>query len=804
MKYYEGRFLIYDSQTRFKASELTEQSLEMLGGPEAVVLKVHEATGLVLPFMKQKALTDPNNYNIPKWFESMIANSDKVDLARSGITQRLKQANIDFTDEDVEAIVQVPLEANDRKTTAVSAKLLDYTVGDMQATTALRRRVMVDEAPYKHPNKTLNQTTNTDPVSVRLPDADVIIAHTLGDPYAPTPFENTYKPYPNRLYRTKQIVSILTSASPEVRLNNINHALNVLEQSYKINVPDAEARKLRVAFEELPLEHVIGNPDNDTVGIYPSEEPFYENLVEFIKYHTYKFNKEVMVNATDEEIKLKAQQDFDKGVLPVRLNEYLDQLLFDVLDMNFYHTGNFNYVIGDLDDPGDQDAGDTVSDSTLDTASIMVAKENPHESDLNVVAGSYLGLSARTFGSAVWAEGIVKLMRWGDRKVKNLNVGTNNTQYLDLQSMNLITQQLADLSQFEVEVDDEGRTLDILASTYVDFKPSGSKRAVSYPFLLVGVERGYVPGVTESISVTYITTLFDIVKAYTNGAPSVYDLSFDGSKFVDDTTRDDLLNLDLADLSDGNRKVKISEELTDYAIDNNITKMQGTAFSLLRQDEFEDYMSDEPLMERLTKTPKPMRTNVVQGSLLAVFQEGAQNYDNADLAGLLNWYYMEVYPTHLEGYNKLFGFTNQSTNESKLNVKNLPTANFFGQGQVIGETRDEEGANNLINATEERLEFMYPVYEGPALAFNKITRSPKDDTIIGGFAVTEDGTRVFASKEEVGTFSLEGNSTHAGGVLMNLFEIMLGADTTNGYTPKHKVISATTPMSIYKALYGKA
>lgn len=783
MRYYEGRFLIYDSISKFKASAMTEESLEMLGGTDAVAIKVHEATDLLLPFMKQKALSDPNNFNIPKWFESMIQNSDKKDMAVKGITKRLTEANIEFTPEDVETIVNVPLELHAQRSSSVSAKLLEYTTGDMQATTKMRRRVMVDDAPYKHPNVTVNQTVNSDPLGVRLPDADIIVSHTIGEPYADTPFQDTYTPYPNRLYRMKQIVSILTSATPQIRQENINRTIEMLAKVYEIKIEDIEARKLRSNFQLLPLDHVVGNPDNDTVEILPNEQNYYENLVEFIRYHILKFNKEVMVNATEDEIKIKSEQDFNNGVLPVRLTEYLDTLLFDVLNGNFYHTGNFNFMVGDLDSPEEEGSS---KDAANDTMNMIMAKDDPRQSDLNVVASSYLGLSARTFTAAVWAEGIVKLMRWGDRKVKNLNVGVNNTQYLDLQGMNLITQQLADLSQFEVDQDEQGRTLDVLAYSYCDFKPEGSKRAKSYPFLLVGSEYGYVPGVEESISVTYITTLFDIVKSYREGNPTVYDLSLVDGKFVDESKRADMLNIDLEELRKGNRKIKISEELIDYAVDNNITKMQGTAFSLMRQEELEDYASNEPLMERLAETPKPMRSNLVQGGLLSVFQENADNNDTTNLAQLLNWYNEEVYPTHLEGYNKLFGFTTQDAEASKINVKNLKTSHFFEPKEV-----EEQ---------EEIVEFMYPIYEGPELEFGKVIRNGKDDTVIGAYAVTPEGVRVFAATDEIKEFSISVATVQTGQILLNLYEVMLSADTKNNYKSKHKVVSENSAIGIYKGL----
>lgn len=786
MRYYDGRFLIYDSVTKFKASEVTEESLELLGGPSAVSLQVQEGTDLLLPYMKQKGLADPNNFSIPRWFKDMIDNASKVEMAKKGISARLTKSGVDFTEEDVLAIVNVPLEAHARRSTHITSGLLQYASGDLVATQALRRRIMVDDVPYKTANETLNQTSSTDKLGVRLPDAAVVTAHVLGDAYAKTPFEESYSPYPNRMYRMKQIVNILTAKSKEAKIQNINSAIDILTNSYKVKIPELELRKLRNAFQELPLDHVLGNPDNDTLEIQENEQDYYDRLVAFIKFHIHRFNSEVMSNASEEEIKQKSEQDFNTGVLPVRLTEYLDRLVFDASEHNFYHTGNFNYVVGDLDDTEEGVASE--SGGEKDSQEVFVAKHDPRSSDLDVAAASYLSYSARTFGAEVWAEGIIKLMRWGERKIRNLNVGLNNTQYLDLQTMNTVTQQIAELSQFEVDTDEHGRSLDIMAVTFCEFKPYGVKRAKSYPFILVGLEYGYLPGREDALDITAITNLFDVVKSYKAGKEMIYDLSYTEGRFHNDVLREELTDIGLEDLVKGKRKVNILEELMDYAVDNGVLKMAGSASAILRQEEFTEYMSTEPLLGRLADTPKPLRAATVQGGLLAVFQEGADDCQLTDLAELLNWYQDNVYETHLAGYNKLLGFEATGDN-ALLNNKNLKTSNFFGQGE-----EEEE--------QEEIEEFMYPIYEGPELKFNKIIRKPNDETVIGAYAVTPDGFRVFAGTNEIKEFAVAGQTVHTGQILLSLLETTLSADTKNGYTSKTKVLSDQSVISIYSALHG--
>ena len=789
MKFYDDRYLVYDSESKFKIGKLTAEGLESIGGKGKILLREHADTGLVLPYDKMKERMNPNNVTMSGWIKQMINNASRADMARVGLANRLSEAGVTFTDEDVTAIIQAPIEADALRNSPVTAEVLAYTDGDFKVNTLLQRRVLVDDVDYPHPNKRLVQQEIDDLVGLRLPDADVIVTHMLETPYQSTEFDQLIPSYPNRLYRTKSIVSILTSTTPQARKKNIESALYDLTRSYKIQVSEKEKSRILTAFEILPLDHVIGNPDNDTLEIQENEMAFYENIISFIKYHIHKFNKEVMVNVSEEEIRAKSEQDFATGNLPVRLTEYFEQILSDTLNANFYHTGNFNYIIGDLDDP-DADDDSEGGDNDDGSVNVIITKEDVSKSDLHIAAVSYLGLSARTFGASVWAEGIIKTMRWGERKVRNLNVGLNNTQYLDLQTMNLVTQQLADLSQFEVDSDEEGRSLDVLAMSYTDFRPEGAKRSSSYPFLLVAVERGFIPGAETEISVSYITTLFDIVHAYTKGQPSIFDVALVDGKFISESSALELSTIDISELRQlsKNSKVKISDELMYYAIDNAIPKMEGPAVSVLRKEDFEPYKSTDLLLDRLADTPKPIRASVVYGGLLSVFEEGAQDFESDDLIELLNWYYAEVFPIHLAGYNKILGIEDEDT--SKLNVKNLKTANFFGTEEVE-ETR------------EEIEEFMYPIYEGPELAFNKIGRSGSDDTAVGGYAVTPEGTFVFAGLDEIPSMAVSGQNVHTGKVLMKLFEVMLGADTNTGYSAPHKVMSSQTIFKIYSALYGK-
>lgn len=807
----QGKFIIYDDETDFKAWELNPSALEKIGGPEYVSLRVHDATGLLLPMYRTLPPSKINN-SIDlgqNWFAG--AHQSKHDLSRAynNLPPMLQSKNVIPTEELVDTLIQTPLKCKTPDMLSrLSEGLLDYVDGDMSVTRIIQSRILVDDVEFPHQNITYsNIQSNDETIGLRLPDADVIISHVLGEEYDSTGFESTfnvyprsaYKQYPNRFYKLRHIEPILATSNPAVRKQKIQEAVDY----YTSNISSLtnEDEKLIAAFEVLPIEHVLGNPENDTVDIYDNERNYYENLIAFIKFHIKKFNQEVMISESDEAIEAKSEEDFNTGNLPVRLTEYLSQILKDVLVANFYHTGNFDYQKGDIDKEEDDDGvyrgfNDNSDDKTL---SIHISKQNHTEADLDKRAEEYLMMSSKRHTASVWAEGIIKVMRWGDRKVRNLNVGVNNTQYLDMKSLVLVTQDLSDLSQFEVDKDPQGRSLNVMGYSYCDFTPKDSRRAVSYPFVLLGKEYGYVPSDPEEYSISYATTLFDIVRSYTMGKPSVFYINFDGEKFVDELKETgssvSLVELSLEQLISGKPKIKILDELTDYAIDNNVVLMHGTSYGLLNQEALGEYMSDEPLTERLVETPKPMRTSVVQGALLKLFQEGAKDYssssDSIDLVDLLNWYYNEVYPTHLEAYTKMFGLAKvDEAVLSKINAKNFKAAHFFTEPEI-----DEQ--------EEERPQFMYKVYDGPELQFVKIIYSAANPKIVGGYAVLPNKTMVFAAPDEITSLIVNSQDMPLAKVIARLFEVMVSADTTNIIDHPNQVMSNDTMHKIYLAIVGK-
>lgn len=798
MRIYDGKFLILDLSNGFAASNITVAELEKLGGKDEVKLRRHEQTGMVLPEIVNKPAYSQAQVNIEGWFSNVLNNREQVPNLVQPVIDMLAQSGHTIDETIAQQLLDIPLECDLNRTKSIDKRLLAYAEGDMQAAIILNRLVLVDDVEYENTNEFLRMRKEDDEVRLQLPDADTIITHQLGTPYYIDKLREVWAtPLPNRLYDYKDIVDILNAPTPEKRKTLINDLLTALTapKGFDLKLDASELSELRDRFEIIPLEHVIGLEENDTKGIFENEQAFYDNLIAFTKWHIKRFHREVLGNIDEAELEARTEADFAKGEIPVRLKEYFNSLIRTVSRTGFKFTGNFMYISGDVDGDYDSDESEDVSfsessssrdeSSSMDKVNYINQKANPNQSDLNVVISEYLDSSAPTQGASVWAEAIVKLMRWGSRKIKNLVVGTNNQLYLDLVKSQILTQQLANLADFEVDRDSQGRSLEILGATYVDFKAEGESRVRSYPFILLGVEEGYLPNVEEPITVTYTTTLFDIVKQFLAGEGIVYDIQFDGEKFIDELDRRPLAEYQFTDVATAKRKNKVLEELKDYAVDNGIADIGGTSNAVLRVRELAPFQELSPVLPRLSADSKT-RTRIVQGTMLAIFQEGAQDFDSTELAPLLNWYYENVYPTHLEQWNECLGLAPQQQ-ENNVNARNMAASTLFTGNNEEGEVEVE---------VEEEMEFMYPIYEGEPLAFGPIERSKGSGQIIGAYATTPSG-RVFASLDEVEQFDVGVPTIHLGGVLTGMFEVMLTADTQNNLVSKHKVLSSNSIAGIY-------
>lgn len=795
MRYYDGRFLLLDTETGFRADQLTAESLESLGGVEVVKLKIHEKSELLLPYILNKPVVNPNQLNLADWTEKVNVSAAKSEtMLRKALTTK----NIEETEENIQALLEIPVNVKKQASLPLPKNFLKFAAGDPMATRAVKRRVSEDGVQYKHPNKTVPQLDAVDPIYIRLPDPDVVITHEIGESYPSSQIDLQFKPYPNILYRMKYIKNVLKAPTVEERTTQLKKMISLAKTQYLTEIPDTEANKLVKNFELLPYEYVFGKKENDALPIMDNELPFYENLVEFIRYHIQAFNKEVMVNSSEEEIAQKTESDFASGNLPLRLQDYLIDLLFYICTKNFGHTGNTNIT---LDEDEDEEG-----EGNSDSFQVSIAKRDRRQSDLNIVVSSYLSSSAERYGAQVWAEGIVKMLRWGERRIEALYVGTNNTQSLDLYDMDIITSATVDLTNFEAEVDEQGRSLIALGSSFVEFKTEDSISRKTYPFVIAAYTLGKLPGMDQYIKPITVMTLFDIVRSYTTGKPVLRDISFDGTEFwyEYEGEPDPLLQTDMSEIKE--EKAYLLEEFVEFAIENGVTKFGGSAKAVMDQDVLEEYNDGAPLLRRLAKTPKPMRNAVVQGAFLNVFSKAAEDLNERNPVSLLNWYLVNIYPHHLQAYSDTFQVEVEevavATAESTagLNATNLGTASFFG-------VADTDTVEVKREVQEEENEFMYNVYDGDKLQFGKLVHEVQGNKlIIGGYARVEKNGKqvmVFADSTEVESYSATLDEANVKSMIARFWEISVSADKNNNRTPVSMVMSQNTIGKIFRAIFGE-
>ena len=798
------RFLIYHSDLDIKATDLTPKALEAMGGPDEVAIGLHPITGVLVPYFITDTYRE-NMHELSNWYALVTEHRDQLEGVVPGLVAQMAASGITISEEESRKVVYTPVEARTPDMlNGLDRELLKYTNMDGNVTRKLQGCILVDDVQYPHHNiNHINIVSPDQQVGFALPKREVIMTHVEGEDYQITFYaslfnvypDSPFRNYPNRIYQYKHIEKILNITDPRSRASAVKEAMDYIEKSVEIPLKADEKRAMR-DFEAIPLKHVIGDSENDQVELMENEIPFYENLIAFIKYHIELEHKRVMAGAPEEEIKAKAEADFKAGNLPKNLREYLTQLLESITKTGFHHTGNFDIFVGEDLSDSDEEDGVVVSSTRSDNLDEkefgkLSTKRNERDPDLHIRITDYLIECGHTHSATVWAEAILKLMRWGDRKIQNLHVGERNTKYLDLRTMEIITDELADLTGFEVSTDEEGRSLEIIGACPIDFLPEGSRRAKSYPFVLFGREFGYLPGSDEEIKVNYVTTLFDVVKSYTEGKANLMDISFNGDRFVQDypDTPLNAFELDIAQLVGKRLQHTISDELTDYAIDNAITDLKSIAFAFLNAGELEAFKTTEPLVQKLATTPKAMRHMILSGGFLGAFQAGAEDYEDQaetmDLAELLTWYYKEIYPAHLEAYNKLLGLSESK----KLNAINLQAAHFFTSPE--GDTQEEESGK-----------FMYKVYEGPALQFAPVIFNPKVPKVVMGVTRLPDGNYVFAAPDEITSQAVNAQTLTFGNVFSKMWEAMISADPGNDLDFGHHVMSEDTVTKIYKAVKG--
>lgn len=190
--------------------------------------------------------------------------------------------------------------------------------------------------------------------------------------------------------------------------------------------------KYRDYLGSTPIEHVVGNVNNNDMPIQENEKRFYNAMKELIEYGI----KQNYPNNTLEEC-------IESGYDDVKVTNFLTDLAMTVASWNWAHTGNYPVALDMFDDDVDSDDDDNDS-SSQDEATYgrkryhvnpLVAEDNTVTLDAEYLLKDYISKATEKNIYAP-AEAVIKLLRWGNRKPSRLKIdGMKN--YLNLNNLKL-------------------------------------------------------------------------------------------------------------------------------------------------------------------------------------------------------------------------------------------------------------------------------------------------------------------------------------------------------------------------------
>lgn len=198
-----------------------------------------------------------------------------------------------------------------------------------------------------------------------------------------------------------------------------------------------------------PIDFVAGSPDNNFLDIQSNEQDYYNALVERIREG---IADEYGVTTSQEVDELVAQ-----GKTSTVVNRYLQDLCSDAYNLNWTHAGAADISIeeADADEEGDTDV--TVGVTKPGYYRIDIDSSGQHKRveliDLitrKVQMGEFkLGIeqikrfcNTRIYNSYVWAEALIRLLRWGENKPSHLCIkdyGKDKPEYFDLNKTEVTT-----------------------------------------------------------------------------------------------------------------------------------------------------------------------------------------------------------------------------------------------------------------------------------------------------------------------------------------------------------------------------
>lgn len=781
MLFRDENFFIYDSETGLAADNLTNQGLmeldKHLGGC-TVSVDCYPGSKMLIPVSEYYPSLDV--INIKSFYKKLeMLSKNPAILATLSPNITLEMAN---------NVIAIALNIQKRTSLgALEEDITDWLVKEHDVISVYKVHYSPNKVIYKCQNVDVVQKKPTDRLFYKLPE-DSLITSSFDYNIVPLPQINQLcKAYPSPLYQTFYIKKIM-DAPQNARLTQIQYAVNNLRyMDYEVS----DATVLMQEFKLIPKEYVFGNPENNSLPLQENEYEYYDALIIFIKHHIHLFNKDVMVDASKEEIEAKDEKDFNTGNLPKRLELYLGAMLCVLTRYHYGHTGRFVLTKGLFMDD------ETAVESNNDNFEISYATES-RGSDADLCVKEYIQLSAQTFGASMWAEGLVKMARWGERKPTVLEIGENNPNVIELTMFNV---QTATLNFANLEkITENDRSLYVSGYILYEFLVDGISSEI--PAILIICEKYKNPADKSKVEQVFsLIAVQDFIRLFRHGVKN----NFVGVEYIDGEFQvEDDYEIPLC--ADSTSALEAKTITTEYFVKlcmkHDITNAKPLASALINHTAVRNFIpqGDDYLMY-LSNHTGVLKANAFLGIMLDAFEKSVVELDFNYLSNYLNQYQNIVYPKYEE---LMTCFEPQAILAHSSDTYNL----FNGIDQV--DTGDIEDVLDFDFGNEEEEQYMTNLYKGDLshLEFMKlINKKSKEGApkpkFIGGVAIDnsiEPAVMVFASVDD----DVKYNPLAPPVIYANVSSRLLGAaiarDTKSSVKTTHQFVSESTLETIYQSI----
>lgn len=265
-------------------------------------------------------------------------------------------------------------------------------------------------------NKTNFMESYSDQFFIELPEYDKLRGFDFEMVTMVPTRRDIARPYPHPIYNTPYYQKYF-ERSPDQRREDLERV-----GTFYHLTPEEKSNVARIDFG-----YVTGFAKNNDLGIQENELDFYNALKEYIKYDISQFKPE-------EDV----EENYKNCIASPRMMEFLDEVLEQVLKLNWSHTNKFPF---DRESDVDDDDDDAVASTNysgrkdgeeVDSADFFPVSDGMVVADYTPRFSGFIQQAAISgMGFDAYIEAIIKVARWGDVKPSVLKLG-EYPKYFDM------------------------------------------------------------------------------------------------------------------------------------------------------------------------------------------------------------------------------------------------------------------------------------------------------------------------------------------------------------------------------------